>query len=72
MWAYLPCFHCDHFLCTLTAIPTSSQDHQTLTLDKTHIQVFNQLQGRLQYIVKVVKSTVEEHMVDNADNMGTE
>ena len=46
------------FLHTLTAAPALSQNGQTLTLDDIQLQIFNELQGKLQYILKVVKAIV--------------
>ena len=46
------------FLCTLTAIPTLSQDGRTLTLDDTQLKIFNELQGKLQDILKAIKGIV--------------
>jgi hypothetical protein len=48
----------DRFLRTLTATPTLSQDGQTLTLDDTQLQIFNDLQGKLQEISRAVKAIV--------------
>ena len=48
----------DRFLCILTVIPTLSQDRRTLTLDDTQIQVFGELQGKLQDILRAVKAIV--------------
>ena len=70
----------DRFLRTLTVTPTFSQDGRTLTLNETQIQVFNQLQGKLQDIVKAVKAIVaarkkgrgKSRMADNADDMDAE
>src|ERR1700676_3480210 len=48
----------DQFLRTLTATPTLSQDGRTLTLDDTQLQIFNELWGKLQDILRVVKAVV--------------
>jgi hypothetical protein len=48
----------DRFLRTLTATPTLSQDGRTLTLDDTQLQIFNELQGKLQGILRAVKAIV--------------
>jgi hypothetical protein len=48
----------DRFLRTLTATPTLSQDGRTLTLDDTQLQIFNDLQGKLQEISRAVKAIV--------------
>ena len=48
----------DGFLRTLVATPTLSQDSRTLTLDDKHLQIFNELRGKLQDISKAVKAIV--------------
>jgi hypothetical protein len=48
----------DHFLRTLVGTPTLSQDSRTLTLDDNHLQIFNELRGKLQDILKAVKAIV--------------
>ena len=55
MYALLPS---DRFLCILTTTPTLSQDGRTLTVEDTQIQVFNELLGKLQDILKAVKAIV--------------
>ena len=46
------------FLHILTATPTLSQDGHTLTIEETQIQVFNELWGKLQDVLKAVKAIV--------------
>ena len=48
----------DRFLRILTATPTLSQDGRTLTVEDTQIQVFNELRGKLQDVLKAVKAIV--------------
>jgi hypothetical protein len=68
------------FLCTLILTPTFSQNGRTLTLNETQIQVFNQLQGKLQDIVKAVKAILaarkkgqgKSRTADNANDMDAE
>jgi len=48
----------DRFLRTLTATPTLSQDGRTLTLDDTQLQIFNELRGNFQDILRAVKAIV--------------
>jgi len=48
----------DQFLHILTATPTLSQDGRTLTVEDTQIQVFNELRGKLQDVLKAVKAIV--------------
>ena len=48
----------DRFLRILTATPTLSQDGRTLTVEETQIQVFNELRGKLQDVLKAVKAIV--------------
>jgi hypothetical protein len=48
----------DRFLRILTATPTLSQDGRTLTIEETQIQVFNELWGKLQDVLKAVKAIV--------------
>ena len=48
----------DRFLRILTVIHTLSQDRGTLTLDDPQIQVFGELQGKLQDILRAVKAIV--------------
>jgi hypothetical protein len=47
---------------TLVGIPTLSQDNRhinrTLTVDDNHLQIFNELRGKLQDILKAVKAIV--------------
>jgi hypothetical protein len=67
----------DRFLCTLTATPTLSQDGRTLTLDDTQLQIFNDLQGKLQAISRAVKAIVAarkkgQGAAGSADGMHTE
>ena len=49
------------FLHTLTTTSALSQDGQTLTLDNMQLQIFNELQGKLQDILRVVKAIVVAH-----------
>ena len=51
----------DRFLCILTTTPTLSQDGHTLTVKDIQIQVFNELLGKLQDILKAVKAIVAAH-----------
>ena len=51
----------DRFLRTLTATPTLSQDGRTLTLDDTQLQIFNDLQEKIQDILRAVKAIVAAH-----------
>ena len=55
MFALLPS---DRFLRALTATPppTRSQDGRTLTLDAAQFQIFNELRGKLQDILRAVKA----------------
>ena len=48
----------DRFLRTLVATPTLSQDGRTLTLDEKHLDIFNELRGKLQDILQAVKAIV--------------
>jgi len=48
------------FLHTLTA-SALSQDGQTLTIDDMQLQIFNELQGKLQDILRAVKAIVVAH-----------
>jgi hypothetical protein len=48
----------DRFLRTLIATPTLNQDGQMLNLDDTEIQVFNQLQAKLQDVLKAIRAIV--------------
>jgi uncharacterized protein (UPF0335 family) len=43
---------------TLVGIPTLSQDNRTLAVDDNHLQIFNELLGKLQDILKAVKAIV--------------
>ena len=45
---HLSFFPSDHFLHTMAATPTLSQDIRTLTLDDKHFQIFNELREKLQ------------------------
>ena len=45
------------------AIPTLSQDGQTLTLDDMQLQIFNELWGKLQDILKATKDIVAWHIM---------
>ena len=56
---------------------THSQDRRTLTLDHTQIQVFGELQSKLQDILRAVKAIVAAHkktcsMAHTADGMDAE
>ena len=67
----------DRFLRTLTTIPTLSQDGRTLTLDDTQFQIFNELQGKLQELLRAVKAIVAARKktrgaARNADGMDAE
>ena len=69
----------DHFLCTMAATPTLSQDSQTLTHDDKHFQIFNELQEKLQDldVLMAVKAITEVHKkgqsgMADADRMGGE
>ena len=69
----------DRFLRALTATPppTLSQDGRTLTLDDAQFQIFNELRGKLQDILRAVKALVAarkngQAVASNADEMDTE
>jgi len=55
MYALLPS---DRFLRTLDASPTLSQDSRTLTLDDKHLEIFNELRGKLQDVMMAVSAIV--------------
>ena len=70
----------DRFLRTLTVTPTLNQDGRMLNLDDTEIQVFNQLQAKLQDVLKAVIAIVgasrkgrgKSGEASNADGMDAE
>ena len=67
----------DQFLRTLVATPTLSQDNRTLTLDDKHLQIFNELRGKLQDILMAIKAIVSarkkgRNRTADADGMGGE
>ena len=53
---HLSFFPSDHFLHTMAATPTLSQDIRTLTLDDKHFQIFNKLREKLQDVLMAVKA----------------
>jgi hypothetical protein len=57
-YTYLNTLPSDRFLRILTMTPILSQDRRTLTLDDTQIQVFGELQRKLQDILRAVKAIV--------------
>ena len=76
MYALLPS---DRSLRALTATPppTLSQDDRTLTLDDAQFQIFNELRGKLQDILRAVKALVAackngRAVASNADEMDAE
>ena len=76
MYALLPS---DRSLRALTATPppTLSQDGRTLTLDDAQFQIFNELRGKLQDILRAVKALVAARKkgraaASNADEMDAE
>ena len=67
------------FLRTLVTTPTLSQDNRILTLDDKHLQIFNELRGKLQEILMAVKAIVAARkkgrgrtLAADADGMGGE
>ena len=59
----------------LDATPTLSQDSRTLTLDDKHLQIFNELRGKLQDLMMGVKAIVaarKKGRGGTADGMGGE
>ena len=65
----------DRFLRTLDATPTLSQDSRTLTLDDKHLQIFNELRGKLQDLMMAAKAIVaarKKGRGGTADGMGGE
>ena len=69
----------DRFLRALTATPppTLSQDGRTLTLDDAQLQIFNELRGKLQDILRAVNALVAARKngraaASNADEMDAE
>jgi hypothetical protein len=70
----------NQFLHILTATPTLNHHSRMLNLDDTEIQVFNQLQAKLQDVLKAIRAVVEAHKkgqgksseANNADRMHAE
>ena len=69
----------DLFLRTLVTTPTLSQNNRILTLDDKHLQIFNELRGKLQEILMAVKAIVAARkkgrgrtLAADADGMGGE